>query len=337
MGLNLSLRGVQINSKSSTGKKDKSKDVSKYKADLKSTHSSSYYSLLLEKSVNDVKENCLPATISPRPFIMDLMSSLNKENPTNTFSTFSKAAPKLKSLKEAKETRTRSILENEVPKLRTKITISRQHTSLLGKKDNLSSKSLTSLNLDSAKRHASCGPRLLPVTLQSKEVTPRLESDTIKADTNEKNELLECVGSKCGPEISNNQRAVKSENIPPKCMVKNKAARNTFDKQRLKTVNVGCGTRKSSINASDNAKLKRKSLLTGLNRQQNLTPLDKASILKKTADAYNSHLFAVGLNLRALRSKYNRILKSPNDNEKNISIAHGYNAAIISARKLKHA
>lgn len=317
LGLNLSVRGTQISPKSLIAKKDKSKDVFRSKTDLTTSHSNLHYSPLTEKTENGAVVNNTSQALA-----MDLERSLNKDNVINAFN---KTSYKLKTFKMDKVPASK-ILANELSKYKAKRVANSQKTNSIIKNENIPNKCSTSINLDSSRRHKSCGPRLAPVSLQTKEHAEQ-DTETSNNDTSGRNELIECVGNKCGSDnqLENSAKfSAKIDNSPRNIRVQLKPLSNG-----LRSMTSPYNPRKSNDN-NDNVKVTKK---TAPNREKNLIPLHINAITKKTIDAYNSQFFAVGLSLRAWQSKYNHILRNSNKNENKLQLVKSYSNVAGTLKK----
>lgn len=321
LGLNLSVRGSQISAKSLAAKKDKFKDTFRSKTDLTASNLNLTYSNLAEKSDNGKIVNS-----SPRVITMNLDNSLNKENVITVLP----KAP-MKAFKMDKLQASKMIIENELSKYKGKRAISRQKTSLILKNENIPTKSLTSINLDSSRRHKSCGPRLAPVSLQSKDPLTQ-DNEMNSNDASGKSELIECIGNKCGSDNqleSPGKSSARNDNSPRKTTTTNRVQLKPLS-SNLKAMASPYSKPQKTVDNNENAKVKKKRTLTALNREKDV---HINAIARKTSNAHNSQFFAVGLSLQAWHSKYNHILKNSNRNENGLQLAKAYGQVTSKSRK----
>lgn len=168
---------------------------------------------------------------------------------------------------------------------------------------------------DSARRHASCGPRLISIQNSNGEEasTNSIQPDTIESNNNKKD--FECVGSKCcveslpqlGPDCNDN--TIMKNCSPRKGSLENINSNNKKPKMALvKSKTSG------SIPLTKNGKLLScidKDYQKFVSKNVNANKIQTRSV----NDGYCSHFFAVGLSLRAWRSKYNKIAKLQKDSQ----------------------
>lgn len=174
--------------------------------------------------------------------------------------------------------------------------------------------SATGKPLDSARRHASCGPRLTNIIQNSNVDESSATNSTIQPDLTESNnnkKEFECVGNKCCvenlPQLASDCNTVTKSCSPRKGSVENLNLSNKKQKMGLvKSKTSG------SIPLTKNGKLlacidKDYQKFVGKNANGNKIQT------RAVNDGYCSHFFAVGLSLRAWRSKYNKIAKLQKD------------------------
>ncbi|XP_037033996.1 tubulin glycylase 3A-like [Bradysia coprophila] len=171
--------------------------------------------------------------------------------------------------------------------------------------------------LDSARRHASCGPRLTSIVQNSNvdELPPTnsiIQPDPIESNNNKKE--FECIGNKCCveglPQLATdcNENSIVSKSCTPrKGSVENLNLNNKKQKMGLvKSKTSG------SIPLTKNGKLLAcidKDYQKFVGKNVNANKIQNRPV----NDGYCSHFFAVGLSLRAWRSKYNKIAKLQKD------------------------
>lgn len=195
---------------------------------------------------------------------------------------------------------------------------------------------------DSARRHVSCGPRL-PVSsnraiVQSARDVPVVvptnnTSDEdlllleIEINNNENKKDFQCVGNKCG-----------LENLPPVAIETAEETPVSSRKTSLeKTVDRCKQVRSKNSSQITSVTARRSDKLTAISKKDYQKYVNSNYSLsnvqaKPANDNYCSHFFAVGLSLRAWRSKYNKILKTQQDMA-HIPISHGYGTHVAKKGK----
>lgn len=260
-------------------KKEKSKDSLKMKHDRR-----------MSQPTKDHTEIATVQAISPRTLVIDLI-----DNPNGSL------------VSERKLEQTKSMIPNgnsKSPRNRIKLqlTSNRDTTKIID----------VDRSLGSARRHASCGPRLMSV------VAAAIEDSNIVENTpnTRRSSEIKCIGNKCGPENSatdsNNNQIASTKTSPRKTSLE--TPRIATNRPRLKPLNalsktIDANYRKDSraaagntTQAPGNIKEYRKYLA-----QSHLSLNKLPSKLPVNDHYYNSHFFAVGLSLRAWRSKYSRV------------------------------
>lgn len=263
MGLNLFLKGQQLLTKNTSTRR--SHDT-KYREDLRiisrpvprtaATHQNS--------SGNP------GITTTQGPYIMDLMDCLNlKPN---------QVSPK------TRKTSPSTILRKVVNKTSRGTQSSNTRITNSSRKN----EQKPAPKVDSQRRHASCGPRIVVVQEEP------LPSEEKKVSQKE----ITCIGNRYCPEklesTSTPTSSRTNQPIQESMIFKSKSASNIFSKLRNST---------------------------SVNQRSSLSPyrsLTKSSTIgtsgRRDDEQYCSHFFAVGLSLRAWRAKYNKILNSQKEN-----------------------
>lgn len=166
--------------------------------------------------------------------------------------------------------------------------------------------------IDSARRHASCGPRL--VSIQSSNVDEVPTTNSIATDTNESNKKeFECVGNKCCVESLPQLGADCNDSLITKdCSPRKGSLENINSNNKKQKMGLIKSKTSGSIPLTKNGKL-----LSCIDKdyQKFVSKNVNANQIQSRAvnDGYCSHFFAVGLSLRAWRSKYNKIAKLQKD------------------------
>lgn len=167
--------------------------------------------------------------------------------------------------------------------------------------------------IDSARRHASCGPRLISIQNSNVDELPTTNSvqlDAIEPNNNKRE--FECVGNKCCveslPQLATdcNENSIIKNGTPRKGSLENLNLNNKQQKIGLiKSRTSG------SIPLTKSGKLSciDKDYQKFVSKNVNANKIQTRSV----NDGYCSHFFAVGLSLRAWRSKYNKIAKIQKD------------------------
>lgn len=129
---------------------------------------------------------------------------------------------------------------------------------------------------------------------------------------------LHCIGSKCGTENtatdSNNNQIVSAKSSPRKASLETPRAGVSHTRPRLKPLNALSKT-VSANNRNGGRSMAQTSTIapTSINEYRKYLTQSQLSLNKLPPKLpvndhyYNSHFFAVGLSLRAWRSKYSRI------------------------------
>lgn len=358
LGLNLFLKGTQLLPKNGGGKREKSREFLKLRNELRP--STDYNSALLNgKDLNG------PDILTPRPFIVDLIDCINSKTDTNRTP---RKGNKLRALMPTKRstnlnsTATLAAKENgnsESPRSKWSSTLSRQYSTVAqidtSRRKSMAKSTATSTTtaVEQPRRHVSCGPRLMTTTVA--QLSPPLlpppsnnppstpptvideplaKSDNEINNNNNENPELTCVGSKCcteneysTPNHSNSATNGSNSSRKPSLETPRIFPNN---KPKLRPLNVVNNTNNNN-NCSKSVTSK---FLSANNRDYrkyvNHLKMSKLQPISNVNDSYCSHFFAVGLSLRAWRSKYNQMLKSQNDK---VEFAQSYGP--ISSRKTK--
>lgn len=263
-------------SKNSGAKKEKLKDSLK-KHDRRASQST--------KEQQNIAENVTMQPISPRTLVIDFTENTNNS---------------LESEQKLEQTKSFVSIENsKSPRNRFKLPIT-------------SNREIVK-NVDSARRHASCGPRLMSVVAAAID-DPKNEGNTSKMKQSSE---MRCIGNKCGPDAgtdSYNNHIALTKSSPRKTSLDTPRTAASRTRSRLKPINGLSQTNsnnrsdgrtsvaRTSVVAPNNIKEYRKYLT-----QSHLSINKLQSTLPANEHYYNSHFFAVGLSLRAWRSKYSKI------------------------------
>lgn len=169
--------------------------------------------------------------------------------------------------------------------------------------------------VDSARRHASCGPRLISIQNSNGDELPTttaIQLDAIESNNNKKE--FECVGNKCCVETLPQLATDCTENsIIKNCSPRKGSLENiNLNNKKLKMGLVKSKT-SGSIPLTKNGKLSciDKDYQKFVSKNVNANKIQTRSV----NDGYCSHFFAVGLSLRAWRLKYNKIAKLQKDSQ----------------------
>lgn len=283
LGLNLFLKGQQMQSKNGITKKEKPKPETKLKIERKNSQ-------LAVKPVRDLinGENEKTPILSPRSLLIDFADC----NETNS------ARRGLQTYTALSRSNKENLLKNDKMRLSSYVRYSSKPNN--AKEIPLSStrKSVSKMP-DSSRRHASCGPKLVslvPTDGNKAQDTEIMEDDPSK---------IKCVGNKCGSEVETNDSTMESNKSSPR--KPQEPSRMTGIRAKLKPINtlsksaralMKNAREKPATNSNEYRKYLTQSTLQ-LNRMPSKMPIH--------SNYYNSHFYAVGLSLRALKSKYNRI------------------------------
>jgi len=183
-----------------------------------------------------------------------------------------------------------------------------------------------------AKRHTSCGPRL--IVHVDDETTINSENDT----NNSKKEI-ECIGNRYGVDIlsvgdwdslnhlTNNSSSSSSRNQSLENIHKTKSSSNINFTQNSIKLNGGgrlASLAKSSernilVTKNKNHAYKYHQQGNEYNNNKNKNPVMSSLSARDTVGGnknhFCSHFFAVGMSLRAWRMKYNKLIKPQKDNQ----------------------
>lgn len=287
LGLNLFLKGTQMMPKSGGGKKEKPKPEVKSKIERKASQLTLKSGLLsgeLEKT----------PILSPRSLLIDFTDN-NENNPLN-------AMRKNQVLGSLNRSNKENVMKNEKilsGRLHSYLALTRYPSKNIEMKDNpLSSRKASVKVPDSTRRHASCGPKLMSIVPTEED---KIEDTEMVANDQSK---IKCVGNKCGPDIETNDSSNESTKSSPRkpsqetprvasIRAKLKPVNNTLSKSARPVAQK----EKPMSNSSEYRKYLSQSSLQ-LSRMPSKVPIH--------SNYYNSHFYAVGLSLRAWRSKYSR-------------------------------
>lgn len=310
LGLNLCLKGTQMLPKIISGKKEKSKlDGLKQKSD--------------RKYPQNEKNNSANMLLSPRSLLIDFDDK--EKFGSNEFTSTKKY--NLSKILLKKTSSEMQLNDERLPKQQkpSQLFINRCAMSKLTNADNENDFNSTRKSCnkvyDSSQRHASCGPKL--ISTQNEE--NKLENIDISDLIDKK---IECIGNKCGTEVDGNDCSSAYESIkssPRKQSLETPRITNTRCKLKpINSLSKSCTLRslpitnmkekpiKTTTTISVNTNEYRK-YLTQNNLRLNRIPAK----LSARDNCYSSHFFAVGLSLRAWRSKYSRIKSNEFNSNKN--------------------
>lgn len=288
LGLNLFLKGTQVVPKNGAVKKEKPKPEIKSKIDRKNSQ------LTVKPSVRDLLngENEKTPILSPRSLLIDFSDNneLNSARKNQTFSTLNKSNKE-------------NLMKNDKVlsgRLNSYLALTRYPSKHIDMKENpLSGRKPVNKVPDSSRRHASCGPKLMSITQPEEKKVE--DSEVVENDQSK----IKCVGNKCGPEIESNDTTIESNKSSPR-KPPQEITKVPNIRAKLKPVNtLSKSARPMLPNLKDkpmtNSNEYRKYL------SQNSLQLSRMpSKVNIHSNYYNSHFYAVGLSLRAWRSKYNR-------------------------------
>lgn len=284
LGLNLFLKGTQVMAKNGAPKKEKPKIDSKPKSERKS-------SLLSVKTAESEKTPIL----SPRSLLIDFADC----NETYSTASISSARKRICSLTKLNKD---NLLKNEkvmANRLHSYIALTRYPSKHSDLKDPLSGRRPIGKVPDSSRRHASCGPKL-------SSTVPKDDGKAEDAEIGANDRTnIKCVGSKCGPEIENTGTTVESNKSSPQKASPEPSKIITM-RTKLKPIS---SVSKSAKPIVPNVKDKPTASSNDYRKYLARNSLQLSRIPSKApihSNYYNSHFYAVGLSLRAWRSKYSR-------------------------------
>lgn len=285
LGLNLFLRGTQVVPKNGGGKKEKSKSDLRPKTERKS-------SLLTVKTAQNGENDKTPI-LSPRSLLIDFADC----DVLNSATSLTKDRKRICTL-------TRSNKENVSKndkvvsgRLHSYLALTRYPSKQNDLKDSLSNRKTVGRIPDPSRRHASCGPKLTSIAPQDENKT----EDAEVAENDRSN--IKCVGNKFGPEIEITDTTNEPDKSSPG-KSSQETPRLTNKRAKLKPINTLSRAAKSMVSNS-----KERSATT-LNEYRKYLAQSSVQLNNKASNISNynnSHFHAVGLSLRAWRSKYNKI------------------------------
>lgn len=291
LGLNLCLKGTPITSKSSGGSVGGVKKEIKPKVEIK-PKTERRNSQLIAKMPNQVVESEKTPILSPRSLLIDFNDLNNNTR---------------KRIGSITKSNTENMLKGDkaiypATRMHSYLALARQHPPKHGDpKDPLSSRRPIITKVpDSSRRHASCGPKLMSMTAPQDNGNP----ETVDAAENDRKNI-KCVGNKV--EITDADKSATESNKSSPRKPPQDASSMTGIRTKLKpsTAAVSKSAKaipyvKETLSATANSNDYRK-LLTRSSLQLNRLPSSHP------IQSYNSHFYAVGLSLRAWRSKYHRM------------------------------
>lgn len=298
LGLNLFLKGTQMVSKNGVGKKEKPKPDIKSKIERKNSQ-------LYVKPIRELLNGEIERTpiLSPRSLMIDFVDCTDKSDGLTQNS--ARKGPQF--LAAINKPNNQNVQRNEKVlsgRLNSYLGLNRFPSKHGDPKDTpMSTRKTIGKTPDSTRRHTSCGPKLMSLTPKDDVKTETKDTTEVSEDDQSK---IKCVGNKCGPEVEINDSTAESNKSSPRKQSQ-ETPRITSIRVKLKPINA---LSKSARNVAPNSKDK---LMTNSNEyrkylaQSSLQLSKMPSKLPIHGNYYNSHFYAVGMSLRALRSKYNRI------------------------------
>lgn len=290
LGLNLCLKGTPITSKSVGGGGGTKKET-KPKLEMK-PKTERRNSQLIVKMANQVGESEKTPILSPRSLLIDFNDLSNNTK---------------KRIGSITKSNTENVLKSDraiypATRMHSYLTLARNNPAKHGEsKDPLSGRRTVATKIpDSSRRHASCGPKLMSMTAPQDNGKPET-ADVIENDR--KN--IKCVGNKV--EITDADKPTAeihstNKSSPSSTGIRTKLKPSTAAiSKSAKAIPYAKETSSATASATPNDYRK---LLTRSSLQLNRLPS------KHPIHSYNSHFYAVGLSLRAWRSKYNRMKES---------------------------
>lgn len=309
LGLNLFLKGTQVVAKNGAGKKEKAKP------EVKSKIIERKNSQLSAKPVRDLlnSETEKAPILSPRSLLIDFSDNnpLNSVRKNQTLTTLSKSNKE-------------NVIKNDKMlsgRLHSYLALTRYPSKHIEMKENpMSSRKPVTKAPDSSRRHASCGPKLMSIALPEEKKPD--DTEVVENDQSK----IKCVGNKCGPEVETTESAIESNKSSPR-KPSQETPRITNMRAKLKPVNT---LSKSARPIMPNTKDKPMTNSNEYRKYLSQSSLQLSRMPSKQpihSNYYNSHFYAVGLSLRAWRSKYNRTkINGINPNTTNTNKLKGENA-----------
>lgn len=294
LGLNLHLKGTQLVPKNGGGKREKPKSDVKSKIERKN---SQHYVKPVRDLINGDSEKT--PILSPRSLLIDFNECNENNNPI-----LNSARKSMQSITALSRSNKENVLKNDK-------TLSVRRNSYLSlnrfnskhnevKEIPLSTRKSVGKASDSTRRHASCGPKLVSISPPDEnkiEVTEEVEDDRSK---------IKCVGNKCGPEIEvNDSTADCSTKTSPRKSAQ-ETPRITITRTKLKPINTLSKSARAMMPNPKDKPMTNSSEYRKYMTQSSLHLSKMPSKLPIHSNYYNSHFYAVGLSLRALKSNYGR-------------------------------
>lgn len=288
LGLNLCLKGTPLTSKNSGGSVGGAKKDAKPKFEIK-PKTERRNSQLIAKMPNLIGESEKTPILSPRSLLIDFNDLNNNTR---------------KRVGSITKSNTEHMLKNDraiypATRMHSYLALARQHPPKPGDlKDPLSSRRpITTKVPDSSRRHASCGPKLMSMTAAPQDNGNSETADVIENDR--KN--IKCVGNKV--EITDADKSATESNKSSPRKPPQDPSSLTGIRAKLKPSTAAVSKSAKAIpyvKETSSTPNDYRKLLTRSSLQLNRLPSNHPS------NGYNSHFYAVGLSLRAWRSKYNR-------------------------------
>lgn len=284
LGLNLFLKGTPVMSKNGGGKKEKPKLDTKPKTERKMSH------LTVKNGQNN--ETDKTPILSPRSLLIDFTDCNDNSTSTNLTSARKRICTLTRSNKE-------NVFKNDkvmTGRLHSYLALTRYPPKHSDLRDPMSSRKSGIRVPDSSRRHASCGPKLMTVAQPDEnkvEVKEFIENDR---------NYIKCVGNKCGPEVEITDTSIETNKSSPSKPSQD-SSRAANMKTKLKPINT---LSKSARTLSSNSKDKS---ATNPNEYRKYLAQSSLQLNKMPANGNsysNSHFSAVGMSLRAWRSKHNK-------------------------------
>lgn len=312
LGLNLFLKGSQMPSKSGFApKREKPKLETKPKIERKSSQ------LTVRMGHNGEMEK-IPI-LSPRSLLIDF-SDLNNNNAKSSF---------IKS-------NTENVLKNEkvMPtRMHSYLALTRHPTKQNDVKDQLSGRKSNAIKILDSSRRRSCGPKLMslaPVPALPPSMDDGKAEKIIEIVENDRKNI-KCVGNKCGPEleIAGANKATESNKSSPRKPAPDVLSSSIGFRTKLKPVTALSKSAKTiplskELSSAAAASNDYRKYLSRSSLQLNRIPS------KHPIHGHNSHFHAVGLSLRAWRSKYSRMKENSATSPSSNSTLKGKSKSMVN-------
>lgn len=284
LGLNLFLKGTQVISKNGGVKKEKPKLDMKPKTDRKNA--------LLTVKNGQNNENEKTPILSPRSLLIDFADCNDNTTSTNSTSTRKRICTLTRSNKE-------NVFKNDkvmTGRLHSYLALTRYPAKHSDLKVPISSRKNAIRIPDSSRRHASCGPKLMTVA------QPDENKVEVKEFIDNDRNNIKCVGNKCGPDVEITDTSIETNKSSPSKPSQDNS-RTSYMKVKLKPITTPS---KSARTLASNSKDKSATNPNEYRKYLAQSSLQLNKIPSNSNSCSNSHFHAVGMSLRAWRSKYNK-------------------------------